>query len=415
MLERSAMTTPSTSHPDYARSLEYLFAQTRAGAPRSAGRMRALMAQLGLTSPRNVIHVVGTNGKGSVAAALAAAYRAEGVPVGCFLSPHVSDFRERVAVDGEAISEAEVVDFVTRLRARGPLEVDGPGRSPAFFELALALALEHFSRHSVEVAVIEAGVGAKHDATRALNNVRSVVLTNIGRDHLDTLGPTLKDVALDKADAIRPGVPILSSATGEVVAVLAEVASARRSPLFLDLPKSRLFELPAGAAPQSPTQGRNGRLAAATLRLAGVSEAAIAAGLQARLPARAERFSLRGREVLLDGAHNPDAARALLELARPPFVLVFGAQSKKLGEETLRVLEPHAERVVITDVRGERSALTRAGRTHVAAPEEALTLALSSPPEGADVLVTGSFYLAGQLRPLLMRRSTRAATPLQRL
>lgn len=321
--------------------------------------------------------------------------------VGRFLSPHVSDFRERIAVDGEAVSEAEVVDFVARLKARGPLEL--AGAPPAFFELTLALALEHFARRGVEVAVVEAGVGAKHDATRALENVRSVVLTNVGRDHLDTLGPTLEDVARDKADAIRPGVPILSSATGEAVAVLAEVASARRSPLFLDLPKSRLFELPTGAAPRSPTQERNARLAAAALRLAGVSEAAIATGLQATLPGRAERFSLHGREVLLDGAHNPDAAEALLELARPPFVLVFGAQRKKLGEETLRVLEPHAERVVITDVQGEPSALAQPGRNHIPEPREALREALSSAPKSAQVLVAGSFYLAGQLRPLLLQ------------
>lgn len=369
------------------------------------------MAHLGLTSPPQVVHVIGTNGKGSVAAILAAAYEAEGVRVGRFLSPHVSDFRERIAVGGEPISETEVVRFVARLRERGPLDLDGPGTPPAFFELTLAMALEHFARQGVEVAVVEAGVGARHDATRALENVRSVVLTNVGRDHLDTLGPTLRDVALDKADAIRPGVPTLSSATGEAVAVLADVASLRRSPLFLDLPKSRLFELPEGVMPGSPTRERNGRLAAATLKLAGISEASIALGLRETLPARAERFTVGDRDVLLDGAHNPDAARALLELTRPPFVLVFGALAKKLGEETLRVLEPHAERVFVTDVSGERCTLAGQGRVRVADPQEALTQALTGCPEGAQVVVAGSFYLAGQLRPLLRERSAQTAPP----
>lgn len=383
----------------YNRAREWLFAQTRGGAPRSAARMRRLIDRLELYSPPNVVHVVGTNGKGSVTAMLAAAFEAAGIRTGRFISPHIEDFRERTTVDSAWITEAEVVEFVRKLPELDP--------APAFFELTLALALEHFAYKGVEAAVVEAGVGAKHDATRALKNVRAVVVTNVGRDHLDTLGPTLRDVAADKADAIRPGVPTLTGATGEALEVITEVAARRRSPLFFSTPQSPLFQLPAALAPRTPTTARNQRLAAATLRLQGVPETAICQGLGATLPARAERFVIGGKEVLLDGAHNPDAARALLEHTRPPFVLVFGALPKKLGAETLAVLEPHAEGVILTNAAsGETSALQRAGLAFVAEPGDALQQALARCPKGGQVVIAGSFYLAGQLRPRLLAGST---------
>ena len=380
-----------TANPlTYRDALEWLFAQTRSGAPRDPARMRGLMAQLGLESPPKVVHVVGTNGKGSVSAMLAAAFAAEGVCTGRFISPHVVEFRERIAVSGRWIAEAEVLDFVRALPALNP--------APAFFELTLALALGHFARERVEVAVVEAGVGAKHDATRVLGNVCSVVITNVGRDHLDTLGPTLREVAYDKAAAIRPGVPTLTAATGEALAIITEVAAARRSPLFR-LPGG----LPDGAS-STPTRRRNQQLAAATLRLHGVGEAAICRGLRATLPARAERFRLEGKEVVLDGAHNPDAARALLEHLREPFVLLFGALPKKLGAETLAVLEPYAGHTILTNAAlGEASTLRRAGLEFIAEPEVALQAALSRCKGDQQLVIAGSFYLAGRLRPLLLQ------------
>ena len=145
---------------------------------------------------------------------------------------------------------------------------------------------------------------------------------------------------------------------------------------------------------------------AAALRLQDVPEAAICQGLKATLPARAERFQVGDREVLLDGAHNPDAAVALLGHTRPPFVLLFGALPKKLGRETLAVLEPYAEHIVLTNaVPGETSTLQKVGLTFVENPEAALETALSLCQPGGQVVITGSFYLAGRLRPVLQDAS----------
>ncbi len=242
-----------------------------------------------------------------------------------------------------------------------------------------------------------------------LENVRAVVITNVGRDHLDTLGPTLQDVARDKADAIRPGVPTLTGATGAALEVITEVAAERGSPLFT-VPYT--FDLPEGNAERPSTDTHNQQLAAATLRLQGISEYATARGLSATLPARAEHFWLGGKHILLDGAHNPDAARALLghilkPHTRKPFVLLFGALPKKLGAETLAVLEPYAEHVTLTNaVPGEANTLRSPKAVFVAQPEEALQTALTYCPEGGLVVVAGSFYLAGRLRPTLVRDSS---------
>ena len=375
--------------PSYQAALEWLFAQTRGGAPRHVARMRALLEKLALPSPPSVVHVVGTNGKGSVSAMLAAAYSAAGRRTGRFISPHVVDFRERIAVNEVWITETEVLDFI---RSLPELEL-----APAFFELTLALALRHFARESVEIAVIEAGVGARRDATRALGNVRAVVITNVGRDHLETLGPSVRDIARDKAEAIRPDVPTLTGASGEALEVIREVAAARRSPLYT--PASPLFDIPSACPPATPTVRQNQALAAATLRLQGVPETAIRQGLSRALPARVERFRVGGREIILDGAHNPAAAAALLEQLKRPFTLLFGALPKKLGAETLHVLAPHAGDVIITQIGLEPPPL-RAGHTFVADPEAALNEALCR--GGAQLAITGSFYLAGRLRPRLI-------------
>jgi dihydrofolate synthase / folylpolyglutamate synthase len=381
---------------NYAEALDWLFKQTRAGKPRDPERMRKLMRALALEEPPQSFHVVGTTGKGTVSAMIDAACTAAGLKSGLFISPHVEDFRERIAIGGTQVSEAEVLDFVRKL---APL-----GLEAAFFELAFALALERFARENVEVAAVEAGVGARRDATIVLDRVLCTVITNVGEDHLETLGPTLKDIARDKAGAIRPGVPVVTGAEGEALEVVREVAEARGSPLYIDAPDHPLFHVSLEA---DAIRRGNARLAAAALRVSGLgmSEEAIQRGLNVpALPARRERFRLAGKTVILDGAHNSSAARALLATLAEPFVLVFGALARKSGEATLRELEPYALKTFITDVEGAATTLQGSERIYVPEPLPALEQALESAPEGIPVVIAGSFYLAGRLRPLLRAR-----------
>jgi dihydrofolate synthase / folylpolyglutamate synthase len=379
----------------YPEALDWLFAQTRAGLPRDPQRMRRLIHKLKLAMPPKTIHVVGTNGKGSTCQYLAAALTAAGYTTGRFLSPHVEDFRERIAVNQVLISEARVCQFVADMQARVQTH------EAAFFELCFALALQYFDESKLDYAVIEAGVGAKNDATITLENTVAIVMTNIALDHQDSLGKTLEAITLDKAAAIRPGIPVITGITGEARALLQTIAKENNSPFYAFDAAETLFSLP-----KPFSSDPNMALSAAALRLLGIPEAAIQAGLTTTpLPARREVLVIDGRTVILDGAHNPAAAARLLESLDKPFVLLFGALPKKQGEATLQILEPHAKQVFITDVQGQLTKLSANQRIYISNSVEAFEEALEACGQNECLVITGSFYLAGQLRPHLRARS----------
>ncbi len=381
----------------HEEALDWLYAQTRAGGRRHPGRAARLLAELGLEPPPRLVRVVGTNGKGTVSHLIATGLTAAGLRTGLFLSPHVERFEERVSVDGARVTEDEVAAFASAARdALDRYRPDGDTR-PAFFELTLALALDTFARRGAEWAVLEAGVGGAGDATTAAavpGRVRLVVLTNVDLDHLATLGPRLEDIAREKAGAFAPGVPAVTAACGAPLAVAREVASAVGAPLHEVEP----------LRPGESTRAANERLVDRALELLGVPEAARAAALAAPpLPGRGERFVVRAREVLLDGAHDPAAAARLALEAGEGFTLLFGSLARKQGPATLAALAPRAAAVVVTEAApGEGVGhLAAPGRELVADPGDALERALALTPEGGRLVVAGSLYLAGRLRPLL--------------
>lgn len=405
--DRSDLSDPSPIDP----LLRRLYARTRGGAPRDPARARRLIDRLGLRLASPWIHVVGTNGKGSVAARLDAGLRAAGRRPLRFLSPHVERFHERIAVDGVEVRDDEIRRFLARAWH------DEPEPPAAFFELVLGLALEVGAARNADAAVIEAGVGAARDATAALRDARLVVLTDVGEDHLAWLGPTIADVARDKAQAIVPGRPVVSGAQGEALELVRSIARERGAPLHvLPGPESRcgragtsdpLFAWPPGVRPATGVQARSGRLAVAGLRLLGlppeVSDRALrAAAADPQLPARRERFALGdGRVVWLDGAHNPAAIAALAEELPDGAHVLLGVAARK-DVAAVRAAFAGSPRLLLTAaIAGERPWGEADG--FVADPEEALTRALAGLPRGGTLVVTGSFHLAGRLRPLLRR------------
>ncbi|TFU16726.1 bifunctional folylpolyglutamate synthase/dihydrofolate synthase [Thermus tengchongensis] len=380
----------------YQEALDWLFAQRRQGA-RGLGRVRALLERLGHPEESfQAVHVLGTNGKGSVVAYLEAAFRAQGLPFGAYTSPHLLDFRERIRTHQGLIPEAAVVRFVAW--AQGQSWPEPPG----FFDLATALAFWHFREEGVALAAVEAGVGGEKDATNALSHVVLTVLTHVGEDHLEALGGSLEGVAWEKAGAFRPGVPVVTGAEGVGLEVARRVAAARGCPLHLLDPEDPLFALPAPPALKGAFQEANARLAAAALRLLGFPEEAIARGLrEARHPGRLERFQVEGVEVYLDGAHNPPAAQALArEFAA--YHLVFGAFSRKDVRGVLAQLLPKAQSVRYTRA-GEGALGEELGTPFFEEPWEALCHAVAAAQEdGLPVLATGSLYLVGALRGRLL-------------
>lgn len=385
----------SGTEGSYGDALAWLFARSRGGAPRDPGRMTALLEATGVTVPPRVVHVAGTNGKGTVSAMAQAGLSAAGFRTGLFISPHVEDFRERVSVDGTMITREEVTAFVADVRKR-----DLP--PAAFFELTLLMALRHFEREHVDFLVLEAGVGARNDATLAVGNTVLTVLTPVALDHTDTLGPTITLITADKAAAIRPGVPLVTMAAGEALEVVRGEADRLGSELVHPSTHAPRFAVPEGAAAEG-TRLLNQQLAAAGLRTLGLPEEAVLAGVSRRpLPARGERFTVRGVTVILDGAHDPAAARALADGLAPGYTLVFGAQERKQQAAILGQLAPEAERV-ITVPAGSTPAFMQEGATAAADARGGLELALAATRPGGTVVIAGSLYLAGELRPLLLK------------
>ncbi len=401
----------------YLAASDWLTRQRRAGRPRDPRVARTLLDALGAPDPPRVLHVVGTNGKGTVAHLLAAMAQAQGLRTGRFTSPHVEDLRERVAIDGQPIGAEEVTAFVARVR---PLGRDGIG----FFEWTLALAVDAFHRHGVELAVVEAGVGARSDATLALTGVIGTVLTNVDLDHVETIGPTLLDVAREKAAVARPGVPLVTGARGEALALVQAVAADVGAPLWVVDAAHALARWPAEAptvdAGWPPTRVENARSALTLARLLGWDEASLARGLASPPPpARFERFRLlvdgRAVSAVLDGAHDPTAAARLADALPTGYALVFANLARKRGLDALGPLRARAGSVWLTSAEpGEDPppAPTGPGPATSVEPvlEEALAAAAhDAAARGAPLVVAGSLHLAGHARPWLRRMALAAA------
>lgn len=195
---------------DYQQTLDWLFTQTavfqRDGAEAykpGLDTIRSLCARLGNPQERlRCVHVAGTNGKGSTASTLAAIFRSAGLRTGLYTSPHLTDFRERIRVDGEMIPEAEVVRFVAEHQAADC------GLQPSFFELTTAMAFDWFARQNVDIAIIEVGLGGRLDSTNIITPMVSII-TNISPDHTALLGDTPAQIAAEKAGIIKKGVPVV--------------------------------------------------------------------------------------------------------------------------------------------------------------------------------------------------------------
>ncbi len=396
-------------------------------------RIETLLEALGNPERRyTLVQVAGTNGKGSVAAMLAAILKADGRRVGLYTSPHLVSFRERIRVDGEAIAEDDVADgfdaiatLVARLDA-------------TMFEASTALALDHFAREAVDVAVLEVGLGGRLDAT-TVGTPAVTALARIDLDHQEVLGATLAAIAAEKAAIIRSGVAVSAAQAPEAADVLLARAAAVGVPLLMegrelgvrvrarDLDAQTLDATGPGWRLEGlrlPLLGvyqpSNALVALAAARTLGVRDAACREGLaRARWPGRFEVLRARDRIVVLDGAHNPAGAAALAAsltewFGTTPLTLVFGALRDKDAPGMLAALAPRARRLIFTASSSPRAARPEALRDaapHGAAVEladsapEALALAARE-PRTPILCVAGSLSLLGDVL-----RATRGDKP----
>ncbi len=429
---------------NYQQSLEFLYRRGNEvqGIHLGLHRIQAVLDSLG--SPHlkfPALHIAGTNGKGSVAAMSESILRHSGWKTGLFTSPHLERIEERIRVGGRKIAPQQLAALVSGIRRKesvlyrsGTLDI-----RLTFFEFVTACAFLYFAKRSVDVAVVEVGLGGRLDATNLVRPC-ACVITGIAYDHTNLLGSTLAEIAREKAGIIKPSVPVVSGCrTPEARRVILERARRLQAPLLeIDRDCSlRVTKERRGRAEfdlQTPQQeygrlrlslpgrhqARNAAMAVTAIEASGFGPLKTGEVRKAlastHWPGRLDEYRAL-RRTLLDGAHNPEAARLLLahlrRLSFPEVHLVFGAMQDKDFAEMGRILFPLARSIHLTAVPNPRSAqpeilaashkrFRRRIRLH-ADPKAALRAAWGECSRNGVVVVTGSLYLVGELLPFVRR------------
>lgn len=256
------------------------------------------------------IHVAGTNGKGSTCAFIESILRCAGFKTGLFTSPYIERFEERIRVNNENIPLDRLTEITLRVKDVAEQVEAECGEHPTEFELMTAVAFVYFAEEACDYCVIEVGLGGRLDSTNIITPVVSVI-TKIGLDHTALLGDTIEKIAAEKAGIIKPGVPVVIAPNQEPAA-LAVLETKCQAPC---LTMAQLCELPLGLT--ADYQKENAGNAVAVAKLLGISQDCIERGLlNATWPGRFEKFEVAGKTIIVDGAHNPDGARALVRSLR---------------------------------------------------------------------------------------------------
>jgi len=407
----------------YPDSVQFLYALGNEMKTAKLGleRIRAVLDALG--SPEKayrVVHVAGTNGKGSTCAMIAAGLQAAGVRTGLFTSPHLIEPTERIQVDGIPVSQAQFSRaFDVVHQAAGSLDLDA---HPSYFETVAAMAFWLFRELKVQTAVIEVGLGGRLDATNVADPALTVI-TPIDLDHQNFLGGTIEAIAAEKAGILKPGAPavfagqrveaeaVLDAKAAELGIRVRHAAEFEIRDLELDARGSRFsgIEIPLAGEHQVD----NAVTAALALEELGVSPAGIA---ETRWPGRLEHIS-PNPDIILDGAHNPAGARALARYLETYYSgrkrwMIFGAMRDKAVAEMGAILFPLADELILTAADsprsmppGELAMLAGRGRA-VANIGAALKLSAAEAAPDDAIIITGSLFLVGEARAASYNRNS---------
>ncbi|MBU0545042.1 MAG: bifunctional folylpolyglutamate synthase/dihydrofolate synthase [Proteobacteria bacterium] len=405
--------------------------------------LRRFGIKLGLTTIKNIlsalgdpqnnyscIHVAGTNGKGSVASALACILQKAGYKVGLFTSPHLVTFNERIQINNHLISNKNVVESYNAVN-----NIHQGAREPTFFEFSTAMALYEFSKEKVDWAVIETGMGGRLDATNIIKPAISII-TNISIEHKTYLGNTIEKIAGEKGGIIKRGTPVITGAKQKnVINVLKNIAAKKKAPFYLlgESFKTRrnkngtfTYHGMEKVWPNMRTglsgthQIENAALVLAACEILGekidLSVGHMRAGLfQNKWPGRLEIVS-SSPYIILDGAHNLNAARTLTrflskEFAEKKIAVITGMLDDKPYAAMLKSILSVCNRVILTkpliDRALEPETLYAASKglvkniTIIPSVKEAIDYALSTASADEIICITGSLYVVGEAKAML--------------
>jgi dihydrofolate synthase/folylpolyglutamate synthase len=406
---------------NYSEAIKFLYDLQLFGSKLGLENTLRLAALAGNPQDRlRFIHVAGTNGKGSTCAMLESIYRAAGLRVGLFTSPHLVSFGERIQVNRRLISEGDVVRLVEEIR-RYIREVPADAH-PTFFEVVTVMALRYFEEQQCDLVVWETGLGGRLDATNIVTPLASVI-TNIQFDHQQWLGATLEKIAGEKAGIIKPGVPVITAVDDrDSFRILFETAREMGAPFSLVTWAQAEYHPLQGL--RLPLFGEHQRLNAAVavhtvkavVKEIPVDDETVREGLlRVVWPGRLQLVEREpGRKILLDGAHNIGSAEVLRTAVNTYFgtrapVMILGILQDKDWQPMCRILAPLAGRILLVPVNSRRSASTsdlaetcqKANVTSVVVECLSLAEAMEQAQNDPFVVITGSLYLIGEAMELL--------------
>jgi len=366
---------------NFDEALSWLYGFQKFGVRLGLERIQHLVNELG--NPHHgmkIIHVAGTNGKGSVCKLIGSILQEGGYSVGVYLSPHLQRFSERMTINNKEISEEEVASLITIIKPIVDKMVKEEN-TPTFFEIVTAMAFQYFHDKNVDFAVIEVGLGGRYDATNVVNPMITVI-TNVSLEHERILGKQIKDIAGEKAGIIKKDVPVITAATGDALVVIGKKAADSNAALeIIDskrwkrvhgsmagqefLIKGSLTEHHVNTPLLGQHQGENITLAIATieqLQMNGMylTDEAIIKGIEKAM--NPGRMEIVGTEptILLDGAHNVAGIKLLKKTLEEDFVyerliLILGTLSDKNVQEMLDIITHIADSIIVTKSHNKRA------------------------------------------------------------
>jgi dihydrofolate synthase/folylpolyglutamate synthase len=423
---------------DYDQALEWLFSVRRFGPERTLGPTRHVLELLGNPHEKiKTIHIGGTNGKGSTSAMTASILQASGYKVGLYTSPHLEDFRERIKINDRLISKKDVTRLLSEVRTHFEAMLEYSERMPLrFFDIVTAACFKYFTERQVDYAVIEVGLGGRLDATNVLNPLVTVI-TNIGYEHVNILGPTLEDIAYEKGGIIKPETPLVTADEKErVLQIFRDRAEELDAPIIEVVPKEATEKLEVTSVGQIfklktannfyprlaiPLFGKHQLTNAATAVSAvevlidpNVTPKSIQEGLEEVLwPGRLEVLSTEPL-IVLDCAKDAEATEVVRKTIQSDFkynaiVAVVSISSDKNIEGMIDNIAQIASHFIITkhSVTGRAAEpkviikeIEKAGKKYEVRLDQAdaFDRAMGLTKPGVMVLVIGSVYLAGDAR-----------------
>ncbi len=423
----------------YTRSIRLLDELMHFGIKLGLERIDALLSSLANPEENlTVVHVAGTNGKGSTAAMLASVLTQSGYRTGLYTSPHLAAYTERISINGRQIAEETFSELLAEVVAKTEAVFLQTKEKPTEFEVLTAMAFLHFFREKTDIVIIEAGLGGDNDSTNIIAKPIISIITNVELDHMAYLGPSIREIASRKAGVIKPGIPIVTASDKiEALEVLHIRAREQKAELHIvqeemawesvfSRGKFQSFRLKSKNIDYGcldlPLLGEHQIINAATAVLAleimknrgiNLDASKIRQGLKKVCwPGRLEKL----REdpcVIIDGAHNPAGMKALalwLKRYRDEYtkiIMIIGMLEDKDRKESIRMIEYLVDEVVITKVPSERSGNWQElgqffpGKLQVQTEEDnkkAFAAALSKAEKSDLVIVAGSLYLIAEAR-----------------